>query len=196
MWCVHRPGSGLSRIVSARHEEEARPVTAGSVPAGARRAPVLDVAAPARALDVVHSKLHPPAARPGLVSRTALVNRLRAERSAPLVLLVAPPGYGKTTVIAQWAARDERPLAWLTLDERGNDPVVLLREIAAALERIVPLDAAVHETLADPGRSIWTRAVPRVLRALASAPESFVFVLDEAQWLRAGESADLVALVL
>ena len=57
--------------------------------------------------------------------RTALVNRLRADRSATSSI-VAPGGYGKTTLLAQWAARDDRAFAWISLDRRDNDPVVLL----------------------------------------------------------------------
>src|SRR4051812_43644315 len=53
--------------------------------------------------------------RPGLVARERLVARLAAARHAPLVLLVAPAGYGKTTTLAEWAEQDERPFAWVTL---------------------------------------------------------------------------------
>src|SRR5262245_26361506 len=52
--------------------------------------------------DVVDSKLHPPPALPGSVPRTALVNRLRATGAFPVVLVVAPAGYGKTTLLSQW----------------------------------------------------------------------------------------------
>ncbi|HEX3456289.1 MAG TPA: LuxR C-terminal-related transcriptional regulator [Gaiellaceae bacterium] len=49
------------------------------------------------------------------VSRTALVNRLRAAASLPVAALVAPDGYGKTTLLAQWAARDPRPFSFVEL---------------------------------------------------------------------------------
>src|SRR5512133_1851832 len=97
---------------------------------------------PARPFDVVESKVHVPTLRSGTVSRTALVNRLRAT-SEPIVLLTAPAGYGKTTVLAQWATRDLRPFAWISVDERDNDPIVLLRHVALALHGIEPLAAHV-----------------------------------------------------
>ena len=84
----------------------------------------------------------------GTVSRTGVVNRLRAERALRLATVVAPAGYGKTTLLAQWAARDERPFVWLSLDERDNDPLTLLRHLAAALDRVEPLDASIGEGLA------------------------------------------------
>src|SRR5215813_1993103 len=93
--------------------------------------PVADVARPGQTrLDVLPGKLPEP--RPGCVKRTALVNRLRASR-APVVTIVAPAGYGKTTVLAQWMERDARPWAWVTIDERDDDPILLLHAVAAAL---------------------------------------------------------------
>ena len=81
-----------------------------------------------------------PSPPPWAVSRTPLVNRLRAT-STSLVLLVAPAGYGKTTLAAQWAERERRPCAWLTVDESDDDAAVLLARLAEALDRIRPGDA-------------------------------------------------------
>ena len=101
---------------------------------------------------VVAAKIRPPVLRPGVVSRTALVNRLRADRSARVVSVVAPGGYGKTTLLAQWAARDDRPFAWISLDRRDNDPVVLLRHRRSAINEIMPVDPRLLDTLAAPER--------------------------------------------
>ena len=100
--------------------------------------------------DVVESKLRPPPGPPESVPRTALVNRLRAAGAFPIVLVVAPAGYGKTTLLSQWAARDARPFAWVSVDERDNDPYVLLKHVAAALDRIEPLGAHVTEAFERP----------------------------------------------
>ena len=102
------------------------------------------------AVDVIQSKVTVPQVRRDSVSRTALVNRLRAGGAFPLVVLVAPAGYGKTTLLAQWAAKDARPFAWLSLDERDNDPLVLLRHLTAALDRIDPIEPGIFEALAKP----------------------------------------------
>ena len=51
--------------------------------------------------------------------------------------VVAPSGYGKTTLLAQWAARDGRAFAWVSVHERDNDPKVLLSYVAAALDRCI-----------------------------------------------------------
>ena len=68
------------------------------------------------------------------------MNRLRAAQSS-VVTLTAPAGYGKTTLAAQWAERDHRPVAWLSVDEADDDPDVLLRELDAALDRVSPRPA-------------------------------------------------------
>ena len=63
--------------------------------------------------DVVGAKIRVPEPRAGVVSRTALVNRLRANRDARSVAVIAPGGYGKTTLLSQWADRDDRSFAWV-----------------------------------------------------------------------------------
>ncbi|MGZ8694801.1 MAG: hypothetical protein ACXWYS_05120, partial [Gaiellaceae bacterium] len=129
---------------------------------------------------LLESKLAVPPPKPGAVSRTALVNRLRALAAAHVVSIVAPAGYGKTTLCAQWARRDGRACAWLTVDERDNDPVVLLRHLAGAVDRAVGLDQNVFDDLAGPGESVWTAALPRLGAALARVPEPLLLILDDA----------------
>ena len=66
------------------------------------------------------SKLRPPAVRTGVVARTALLDRL-VGYSEPVISIVAPPGYGKSTLMAQWAERKGRRVAWVSVDRRDND---------------------------------------------------------------------------
>jgi LuxR family maltose regulon positive regulatory protein len=147
--------------------------------------------APELPFDVVDAKISVPILRSGLVSRTALLNRLRATRSVPLVLLAAPAGYGKTTLLAQWAGRDGRSFAWVSVDARDRDPIVLLRHVAAALHAVDPLEQHVLDALAAPGSSVWTSVLPRLGSAL-SASDPVVLVLDDAHLLRAGDPLEVV----
>src|SRR5690242_11186060 len=81
----------------------------------------------------VPTKLEQPAADPGLVPRTRLVDQLVHSTAAPLVVVSAPPGYGKTALLTQWAAVDPRPFSWIRLDAADKDPAVLLMYLASAL---------------------------------------------------------------
>src|SRR5690348_14217304 len=70
------------------------------------------------------------------VQRPGVVNRLRVARAAGIVLLTAPPGYGKTTVVAEWSRRDGRPFAWVTV-EAGEDARSFVAQLATALAHTV-----------------------------------------------------------
>ena len=68
-----------------------------------------------------------------------------------MVSVVAPPGYGETTVLAQWAERNGQSFAWVSVDERDNDPKVLLTYVAQALDAVEPIDERVFDALASRG---------------------------------------------
>ena len=76
---------------------------------------------------MVEAKLRVPSLREGMISRPHLVNLLNAGADCKLILLSAPTGFGKTTLLAQWRAAesDNRPFAWVTLDAGDKDPVML-----------------------------------------------------------------------
>ena len=131
--------------------------------------------APRLAFELLESKFHPPVARPGIVAREALVNRLAAAQ-APVITIVAPPGYGKTTLLAQWAERVWPRVAWVSCDDGDNDPVVLLSALAVALDRIEPIDPAVFWALVSSGAGITV--VPKFVSAIASMRLPVTLVLD------------------
>jgi LuxR family maltose regulon positive regulatory protein len=163
--------------------------------AGAKAVLVGPAAPPALPFEVVESKIHVPPLLAGTVSRTALVNRLRAAGAFPLVLVVAPAGYGKTTLLSQWANRDARPFAWVSMDECDNDPVAFLRHVAAALDRVEPIPSSALEPLRLDGESVWTRALTRLAGAIASRQSPFVLVLDGADLLPRDSISAVAALV-
>lgn len=128
--------------------------------------------------DLAEVKLAPPLTRPGTVPKPDVIARLRAS-ACPLVTVIAPAGYGKTTLLSQWAQADRRPFAWVALDGRDDDVVVLLRYIAAAIHRVQPVPPAVFDALAGPGGSALSRRVPRLGNALAALERPLVLVLDD-----------------
>jgi LuxR family maltose regulon positive regulatory protein len=128
--------------------------------------------------DLVEVKLARPSARPGTVAKADAIARL-CTSTLPFATVVAPAGYGKTTLLAKWADADPRPFAWVALDARDDDALVFLRYIAAALHGVEPIPTEVFEALAGPGGSTWTNRVPRVGSALAGFEDPLVLVLDD-----------------
>jgi LuxR family maltose regulon positive regulatory protein len=133
-------------------------------------------------LDVVQSKITPVVLRPGIVSRPALVNRLRRE-PAKVIAVTARAGYGKSTLLAQWAAAESRDVAWITIDNRDNDPLVFLKHVLAVFDRIEPLDPTLTASVAD--GSSPSSVVGGATDVIASCPRPFLLVLDNADLLRA-----------
>jgi LuxR family transcriptional regulator, maltose regulon positive regulatory protein len=131
--------------------------------------------------------------RPGVVPRPHLVNRLRAARAQHVVAIVAPAGYGKTTLLSQWAERDDRPFAWVTVDDGDDDPNALLRYVAAALDGVDPNEPSIVDALVDGKPAAWSTLVPRLAAALARVGTPIVLVLDGVQHLRSREAADAIA---
>jgi LuxR family maltose regulon positive regulatory protein len=147
------------------------------------------------AVGLIEAKTMIPILRSGLVERKALVAQLEGSGDFSVVSVGAPAGYGKTTVLAQWAESDLRPFAWLTLDERDNDPVLLLRYVVASLER-----AGLVDQTGAPGkralRSLWASLVPDVCRALSDVATPFVLVFDDVHYLHETEARDVLAVAM
>jgi LuxR family maltose regulon positive regulatory protein len=124
------------------------------------------------------------------VARTALVDRLAAVQ-APVITVVAPPGYGKTTLLAQWAERVGPRVAWISCDNGDNDPVVLLSALAVALDRIEPVDPTIFWALASTGAEITV--VPRFVAAIATMHPPVTVVLDHTEVVTNKRCLDTIA---
>lgn len=121
------------------------------------------------------TKLFVPRPRRSLIPRARLDERLAAALAAPVTLVAAPAGFGKTTAVAAWAATVDRSVAWLALDEADNDLPRFLRYLAAALQHIEP---DVGRDLTDaPGNG--EAVVAALINDVAAARADFVLVLDD-----------------
>ena len=127
-----------------------------------------------------------------MVPRTALLKRLETAPTTRLLCVTAPPGYGKTTLLAQWAER-RGGVAWVSLDRRDNDPVVLLSYLAVALDRVEPVDPGLFRTLASPGATSAASLVPRFVAGLSSMARPVAVVLDNLEQLANRDCLDAVA---
>ena len=80
---------------------------------------------------ILATKLYRPPPRPEVVHRPRLLTRLHAGLQRKLTLISAPAGFGKTTLVSAWIAECPHPSAWLTLDDRDNDPPRFLSYLVA-----------------------------------------------------------------
>ncbi len=141
---------------------------------------------------ILETKLAPPAWRSGLIARPRLVERLEARSGVPLVVLAAPAGYGKSTVLAEWSNATPRQAIWLQLDERDDDPAVLLGYIAVAIDRAIGIGADAVAATGRGGPSIWATAVPALGSTIAHSATPFLLVLDDLERLHRQESLDVI----
>ena len=85
-----------------------------------------------------------------------------------MITVVAPAGYGKSTLLAQWAASRIPRVSWITIDEHDNDPAVLLAYLTAALDRIDPESRVMDGQTAGIAQELEDR-IARVDRELEMA---------------------------
>src|ERR1700758_5241871 len=143
--------------------------------------------APGPVFDLSAAKLLRPEVRPGSVSRSSLIERLARDDSRPVVSVVAPAGYGKTTLLSQWAERSGQAFAWGSVDEADNDPKVLLTYIAEALNAVETVSGRVFDVRTSPVSSVPGTVVPRLGNAFASMTAPIALVLDDVHLLRNSE---------
>ena len=128
---------------------------------------------------LVEAKLAAPSARHGLVDRPRVRRALDAGRDALLTLVAAPAGYGKTTEVRAWCADLDAALAWVSLDAGDNDPVLLWRYVATAVDRVRSgLGRGAVRRLSVAGSPIEV-AVDELMNDVATLGGELVVVLDD-----------------
>jgi LuxR family maltose regulon positive regulatory protein len=134
---------------------------------------------------VLADKLAPPRSRVAAVPRVALLQHLDRAAELPLTLLLAPPGFGKTTLLGQWhqplRERGEAAVAWLSLDEDDADPRRFLAYLALAARGAgIELGASLQAALQQQGQDLEVAStLPALIRAIRSAPQRLLLILDD-----------------
>ncbi|TFD28366.1 LuxR C-terminal-related transcriptional regulator [Cryobacterium cryoconiti] len=154
------------------------------------------------AMPVLATKLFIPRLRSGAVPRPRLVERLQEGLRAgrKLLLISAPAGFGKTTLLTEWIADAQRrdPLlrvGWLSLDESDNDPSRFLTYLTNALQRADPAIGAGAAVLTLPVTS-FEPALTGLINDVAQRPQTIILVLDDLQVIEAPEVRDALVFLL
>lgn len=127
---------------------------------------------------LIRTKLYRPRSFGTVIARPQLLARLDQRR--PLTLVVAPAGYGKTTLLGAWLSECDLPSAWLSLDERDNDPLVFIEYLVAAVRTVFP-DAlpATLDTVNSTSPPPITALAQILGDELDALGRPFVLVLDD-----------------
>jgi LuxR family maltose regulon positive regulatory protein len=131
---------------------------------------------------IFSSKLHPPATRRGTVVRQALLDRLSADMPARLVLVVAPAGWGKTSLLCDWCAANgtEGTTGWMSVDQDDNDPVRFWAHLVAAVDTVSPgIGTAALEVLTAPGVKTVDAVLNPVINDFGRMPARVTLVVDD-----------------
>lgn len=141
------------------------------------------------------SKTRVPTPRTAAVSRRHIIDRARAS-GAPVVSVSAPAGYGKSTLLAEWAATETRVVAWVSLDHTDDDPASLLSVIAAACAAFDPAAEDVVAEMRGIGPSSLGRSAPLLAGVLAKSPTSFVLFIDDLHQAHSPACQDAIEVLL
>jgi LuxR family maltose regulon positive regulatory protein len=139
-------------------------------------------------LPVRRAKLRPPRPGAGLVARPRLTARLDDCLRFPLTLVAAPAGFGKTTLLAEWAANHPRPVAWLTLDGNDRQLARCVSHVAAAIDSLVPgIVDPVLNLLRHPHQVAASDVGDALADALLDLPHDIVLIVDDYQFAASGD---------
>ncbi len=127
---------------------------------------------------LLFTKLVIPPVRSPRVARPHLVARLRETR--PVSVVIAPAGYGKTTLLTEWIDTAHPSVAWLSLDEGDNDPVRFWSYVVAALDaRQAGLGETARLLLAAPQPLSYAAVVSALCNDILALPQALTLVLDD-----------------
>lgn len=141
------------------------------------------------------SKTHIPLRQDGAISRHRLIEGARAS-GARVVSVTAPAGYGKSTMLAEWASDESRSVAWVSLDRTDDDPASLLSAIATASSSLSPAAASVVADMRGIGASALGRSAPLLAAALAAATSEFVLFIDDLHRASSADCQDVLEVLL
>jgi LuxR family maltose regulon positive regulatory protein len=158
------------------HEETAglgpRPSTSssgGGIPQTAAVKQTSPSTAQPPSASLVLTKVQAPRLRSALVHRSRLMECLEQGMEAPLTLISAPAGFGKTTLLTSWLAESGTPVAWFSVEPEDNDPVRFFTYLIAPLQRLAPrLGTSVLPLLQSPGPVPWDTVLALLINELST----------------------------
>jgi LuxR family transcriptional regulator, maltose regulon positive regulatory protein len=143
------------------------------------------------------TKLHIPSAGNNIVHRSGLFENLNTGLSRKLILVSAPAGFGKTTVVSDWIDQNKIPAAWFSLDNGDNDPVDFLTYIISGIQSIhSTFGQNILKLLNSPNKPSVESIAVMLINEIISIKQNFLLVLDDFHLIRSSEVLKLVSYLL
>ncbi len=133
---------------------------------------------------LIATKFFVPVHKPQYVERPQLQRKLRLGLERKLILVSAPPGFGKTTLLSSWLSRLKTPCTWLSLDEQDNSPHRFLRYLVASIQKVTPgFGEVVLSALDALPQPPFVTLIDSIANELAFRSQSLLLVLDDYQFI-------------
>ena len=146
---------------------------------------------------LLSTKFNIPPTRPDLVSRPRLIEKINSNTASKLILLSAPVGFGKTTLLSTWVKNNSQLAAWVSLDEDDNDAIRFLNYTVAAFQRLSPKLGEIASSLLQSQQNFpVTTVLTSLLNDLQAIPNDFYFILDDYHVIEVKEIHEAVQFLL
>ncbi|MEJ2693400.1 MAG: hypothetical protein P8166_10170, partial [Candidatus Thiodiazotropha sp.] len=146
---------------------------------------------------VVGTKLTPPRYAGATVFRSKLFESFYVDQPLPLNTIIAPAGFGKSTLAVQWIDQLKLPVAWYSIDKEDNDPIRWMRHFIAAIHSASPeFKTSLLDELNSTSPSDISSLIPRLLNKIGGLLRPIVFVLDDYHFIQNEQIHDLLHQIL
>ncbi len=143
------------------------------------------------------TKLHIPPVGNNIVHRSELFEKLNSGLSRKLILISAPAGFGKTTVVSDWIDQNKIPTTWFSLDNGDNDPVDFLSYIISGIQSIhTAFGQSALKLLNSPNRPSVESIASLLINEILNINQNFLLVLDDFHLIKSNEVLNLVTYLL
>lgn len=107
----------------------------------------------------------------------------------PLVLVTAPAGFGKSTLVSAWLRKQDTPYSWLSLDASDNDPGQFLNYLLGALQKIDPILGTnqvnrIQTAQSSDSHAVYADVMKNLVNEIANQPATFIIALDDVHLLK------------
>ncbi len=148
-------------------------------------------------LQLLRTKINIPPTRPKRVERSRLLERLGTGLQRALTLVVAPAGFGKTTLVAAWAQNAPVPVAWLSLETADRAPERFLNYLIHSIQQVAPQAGNTALALLRSGHAFPEEAaLHSLINDLVEIPQNFALVLDDYHTADNAEIAKIIQFLL